>query len=298
MPTTIRAAAARTDPDTGSYLELSARAARACVERAEVYIDEIGMLVNAGVLRDDNLGEPAVAALIQKRLGLGLEYLPGRIPTLSFDMADGAMGLLHALSVVECFLVTGEVEYALLVAGEAHPSTERAVPDFPYATSAAAFLLGTSPAAGGFGRLHTCDPVGPIEPYIWLDLDAAGANGRSTVAVRPGVDALGAACTTVRAAMLEHGLEPADFGSGRAVLLAPGPGPDFPDRVANSLGLVTDAVVGVDPEVGDPHSAAPIHAYLNAQRRGRLESAHTVLFLAASAGSAACIAYRPYVVSC
>ncbi|WP_405159705.1 hypothetical protein OG203_24920 [Nocardia sp. NBC_01499] len=293
MATTIRAAAVSVDPDTGSYFELAARAARTCLERADVYVDEVGMLVNTGLVRDNNLAEPAGAALIQQRIGLGLDYYPGQTPAFSFDLAHGAAGLLYGISVVECCLATGEVEYALLLAGEAHPSTERGVAGFPYSTGAAALLLGTSPVAGGFGRLHTCDPTGPIEPATWFDLSAAGTNGRSSIEVRPGGDPLDPAVEVVRAGMAEEGLDRADFTAGRAVLLAPAPDPGFPARAANALGLPPESVVGVAPEIGDPYSAAPVHAYLNAQRSGRLDTADTVLFLAAFDASAACLTYRP-----
>lgn len=293
MSTMIRAVAVNVDPDSGSYFELAARAARSCLERADVYADEVGMLVNTGVVRDGNLAEPAAAALIQKRIGMGLEYYPGRTPTFSFDLTHGAAGLLHAISVAECFLTTGEVEYALLLAGDAHPSTERAVAGFPYTTGAAALLLGTSPAAGGFGRLHTSDPTDSLEPAIWVDTNVAGAKSRSSIDVRAGRDPLDSAVGTVRACLAEEGLERADFTAGRAVLLAPAPDPEFPVRLADALGLTPESAVGVAPELGDPYSAAPMHAYLNAQRRGRLESARTVLFLAAFDASSACLAYRP-----
>ncbi|MEV6556988.1 hypothetical protein AB0M22_14805 [Nocardia sp. NPDC051756] len=293
MATMIRAAAMCVDPDTGSYVESAARAARTCLVRADVYADEVGMLVNTGVVRDGNLAEPAVAALIQKRIGMGLEYYPGRTPTFSFDLLHGAAGLLHAISVAECFLATGEVEYALLLAGEAHPSTERAVAGFPYTTGAAAMILGTSPAAGGFGRLHTIDPTEAVEPTIWVDANAAGANSRSSIEVRAGRDPLDPAVGTVRECMAEAGLECADFTAGRAVLLAPAPDPEFPARLAIALGLTPESVVGVAPEIGDPYSAAPIHAYLHAQRGGRLDAARAVLFLAAFDASSACLAYHP-----
>ncbi|MEU7145109.1 hypothetical protein ABZ942_37095 [Nocardia sp. NPDC046473] len=293
MPTMILGAAVNTDRDTGSYFDLAARAARTCVERAGITIDEVGMLINTGVFRDNNLVEPAVAALIQKRLGLGLEYEPGRIPVVSFDLLHGANGLLHGFTTAECFLATGEVKYVLLLAGDAHPSTERAVAGFPYTTSGAAILLGSSSTAGGFGRLQVRDTTGPVEASAWLDVGEAGSDGRSTVTTLPGADPLALAAAAVRACLAEEGLDDSDFAAGRAVLLAPAPGPGFPARLADTLGLAPASVIGVPSELGDPYSAAPVHAYLHAQDSGVLDAADTVLFLAAYDASAVCLPYRP-----
>ncbi|GAA5107844.1 hypothetical protein [Nocardia iowensis] len=294
MATTIVAAATNTDLDTGSYFELAARAARSCLADSDVSVDEVGMLINAGVFRDDNISEPAVSALIQKRIGLGLEYQPGRVPAFSFDLMHGATGLLHAISTAECFLATGEVEYALLVAGDTHPSTQRYVAGFPYTTGAAALLLGSSPAAGGFGRLYTSETTGKADPSAWVALGEAGANGRSAMCVRHGAeDPIELAAAVVRDCVTDEDIDGDDFAAGRAVLLAPAPALGFRARLAETLGLRPEAVVGVDPAIGDPYSAAPVHAYVNARESGVLGTADTVLFLAADDAAAACLAYRP-----
>ncbi|PXX69276.1 3-oxoacyl-[acyl-carrier-protein] synthase-3 [Nocardia tenerifensis] len=292
MPTAIRSAAVCTDPDTGSYLELATRAARACLERAGVGVDEIGLLVNAGVFRDNNLCEPAVAALVQKRLGLGLRYEPGRVPALSFDVMHGAAGVPHAIDVAESFLRADDVRYALLVAGDAHPSTRRDTDDALYTASGAAMLLEKACAVGGFGRLQTVEPTGPVEPSVWVDIEEAGTNGRATGHAVVGPDPLAVAAAAVRACVAEEGLTESDFADGRAVLLAPAPSSDFPARLAGTLGIPRTAVVGPDPRVGDPYSAAPIHAYLAAQDSGQLTAARTTLLLAAYDASAACLAHR------
>ncbi|WP_405166970.1 hypothetical protein OG203_18800 [Nocardia sp. NBC_01499] len=293
MPVTILSAAANTDLDTGSYFELATRVARTCLERSGVAVDEVGMLISSCAIKDNNLVEPAAAALIQKRLGLGLAYAPGRVATLSFDLMHGANGLLHAFTTAECFMDTGEVKYALLLAGDTHPSTERGAAEFPLTASAVAVLLGSSPTAGGFGRLRTVDTTGPVEPSAWLDLNEVGANGRTSGHVKASDDPLIPAAEAVRACLGDEGLDGADFASGRAVLLVPAPVPGFPARLAATLGLAPESVVGVDPALGDPYSAAPVHAYLNAKHSGVLDAANTVLFLAAYDASAACVAYHP-----
>lgn len=298
MPTTILAAAANADLDTGSYFELATRAATTCLEQAGVAADQVGMLINAGVFRDQNISEPAVSALIQKRVGIGLEYRPGRVPAFSFDLMNGATGLLHAIATADCFLASGEVSYALLVAGDTHPSTERHVDGFPYSTSAAAILLGTAGTSGGFGSLHSVDTTEPAAPTAWVAMGDAGPNGRTAMSTSAGGDdPVELAAAAVRECRTAEGLDGADFDDGHAVLLAPTWTLTFRTGLAEALGVTPESIVGVDPAVDNPYSAAPVHAYLNAHDSGALALARTVLFLAADETSAACLAYRPHALA-
>ncbi len=52
-----------------SALHLAVSAAQTCLERAGRNADDLDLLVNVGLYRDRNLGEPALAALIQEDIG-------------------------------------------------------------------------------------------------------------------------------------------------------------------------------------------------------------------------------------
>ncbi|WP_378737683.1 hypothetical protein [Nocardia brasiliensis] len=298
MSTAIVSASVCTDADTGSYLELATRAGRACLARAGVGPDRIGIVINAGVFRDSNICEPAVAALIQQRLEIGLDYRSGQVPAFSFDIMSGATGVLHALTAAHCLLAPGALEYALILAGDAHPSTERTVADFPYTATGSALLLRSCPGAGGFGRPYTTETAGAVEPSGWLDLGAAGSRGRSVISVRSGMgDPVTAAAAVARKCLAAEGMDRTDIADGTAVLLAPAPIPGFTKLLAERLDVPATAVDGVDPAVGDPYTAAPVHAYLAAADTGRLDNARVVVFLAADDSSAAAVAYRSQPVT-
>ncbi|OJF84535.1 hypothetical protein NS14008_21160 [Nocardia seriolae] len=286
-------AAVCTDTDTGSYFELAARAGKQALAAAEISPDRVGLVINAGVFRDSNIAEPAVAALIQKRLEVGLEYSTGRVPAFSFDLLNGGTGVVHALMTAQCFTGLGDVEYALIVAGDTHPTTERGREDFPYTASGAAILLHASGGAGGFGRIYTTEAAS-AGSTAWADLEAAGTGGRSALTVKATAgDPLALAETALRECFAGEGLTAGDFATGSAVLLAPAPVPGFRERVAYRLGIPSSAVAGIDPFAGDPYSAGPVHSYLNAATQGMLDEARTVVFLAADENSAAALAYRP-----
>ncbi len=61
-----------------SALRLAVKSAKDCLERAGRDPDDVELLVNAGIYRDRNLGEPAMAAMIQQDIGANPEDPPRR----------------------------------------------------------------------------------------------------------------------------------------------------------------------------------------------------------------------------
>ena len=67
--------------------------------------NDLDLLVNAGLYRDRNLGEPALASMIQEDVRRHPEDPhPGGHGTFSFDVANGACGVLTALQIADRFL--------------------------------------------------------------------------------------------------------------------------------------------------------------------------------------------------
>src|SRR5215207_9227112 len=113
MGTAIRATAVSTDPAVRSSIEHAAAAGRACLDNAGLYADQIDLLINTGVYRDANMAEPAMSALIQKHLGMNLDYVqhPTVTAGFSFDLMNGACGVVNAIQVGAAFLESGNAEY-------------------------------------------------------------------------------------------------------------------------------------------------------------------------------------------
>jgi len=103
-------------------------AAKSCLSNANVVIDEVDMIINTGLYSENHLTEPAKAALIQNSLNGKYQSLEeeweeaGNI--FSFDLNNGAGGLINALQVIDGFIETGEVENGLIVTGDVKPLTE------------------------------------------------------------------------------------------------------------------------------------------------------------------------------
>ncbi|UUO02701.1 3-oxoacyl-ACP synthase [Mycolicibacterium novocastrense] len=137
-----------------SALHLAVKAARDCLHHTECSPDDIDLLVNAGIYRDRNLGEPALAAMIQQDIGANPEDPhAGAHGTFSFDVVNGSCGVLTALQVVDGFLRSHAIDRALVVASDADPGhglSER----FPFAPAGGALLCSWTDDDRGFGRTH------------------------------------------------------------------------------------------------------------------------------------------------
>ncbi|WP_227983513.1 hypothetical protein [Nocardia spumae] len=278
---------------TFSIVEHSGRAARRSLERAGVAPDQVGVLINAGIFRDSNTVEPAISALIQKEAGIGLDYRFGDPRSFSFDLMNGATGVLNAVQVAQSILETAGAGHVLIVSGDTHPSLTRSVADdeFPYATAGAALLLEHTTEAVGFGRVHTVSGAGGPGVESYVDVTTMGTAGRGlmTVEREPGFEdrLLELAAEAGRRALDDpDGIDPA-----ATVLIASTPSPKFPQLLADTLGI--GAVRIPDLTDGDPHTAALPLAYHRAVEQGSLSGFTTVLFVAAGAGpSAAAAVYR------
>ncbi|MCB5182832.1 hypothetical protein [Streptomyces antimicrobicus] len=295
-----------------STVDLAARAARDCLARAQLSPSAVGILVNVGVYRESNTFEPALAALVQKRIGINLDYIADPEPAagFSFDLMNGACGVLNAVQAGQALLETGSTERLLITAADVHPGGDaRRDPHYPYADLAGALLLERSPDPdAGFGPVRHYSGNGPSDTHGYLDTATMGREGRTTVTVRrsPGHAARRAelAATAVADYAARYGLDlertcvigpqaGADVVTGAPV---PGAGPDRAAAAGTDAGAAagTDAGAAAAADAGEPHTAAPVLGYLRALAAPQPRRHDQLLFVTAGAGpTAACVSYRP-----
>ena len=296
MATVITSTALSPADDTGSAIGYAASAGNACLQQAGLTAADVDVLINVGVYRDHNISEPSVAALIQKRIGINLDYLhdPDRRAAFSFDLMNGACGVLNAVQAASALLATGSARRVLVVSADTHPSMDPSragTAEFPYASTGAAFLLERTDDARGFGRVHHRSAPGAHGVNGYVPLYEAGSEGRNTIVVdRDGgvlEQLLDLAVDSVLGCLAaEEGTE-ADAAAAfldRTLLITSQPSPDFPAQLAKRLGVASDAAVTVEGVQGDPHTSALTYGFRQAQEAGRLEGFDRILFLAVGAG--------------
>jgi 3-oxoacyl-[acyl-carrier-protein] synthase III len=145
-----------------SALHLAVSAAKDCLKRAGCDASDLDLVVNAGIYRDRNLGEPALAALIQDDIGANPEDPhTGGHGTFSFDIANGTCGMLTALQIVDGFLRSHAIRRALIVASDADPGHGMSE-HFPFSAAGAAMLCGWSDDDYGLSRVSWVSEHGEV----------------------------------------------------------------------------------------------------------------------------------------
>ena len=87
----------------------AARAGKAAIEQAGIRPEQIGLLINASVTRDNF--EPAVAVGVHDELGLARH-------AMNFDITNACLGFVNGITVAASMIDAGAIDYALIVCGE------------------------------------------------------------------------------------------------------------------------------------------------------------------------------------
>lgn len=269
-----------------SALQLADDAACACLRAAGVEPADVDLLINTGLYRDRNLGEPAFASLIQEDVGLNPEDPhAGAHGTFSFDLANGVCGPLNAVQVIDRFLRSGALGRGLVVASDADPGHHLAV-DFPFEPSGAAATLVWSDDGRGFGSFHwstSLDGGASFSAVVRPERD--GNILRFEVTDDFAREGALLASKVADEALTESGLTAANLA---VVVVAPG-APALVEGIADALSLATDRVVAPAPGV---HTAGVLVALDQARREGRLEEGPALVLCAAAGLVAGATVYR------
>jgi 3-oxoacyl-[acyl-carrier-protein] synthase III len=263
-------------------------AGKQCLAASRSLPADVEVLINAGVHRDGHICEPAMACFIQDRLGINPE-LQGR-PTLSFDLACGAAGMLLAVETVAAMLAAGAARVGLVVSSEVN-TDRRPDPSYPWPVSGAAVLLDLAPRSGvGFGAFATVQD----DRHAGLatsEVSLAVKRGRLTVRRDPKLEdaMLEATLAAAARALAADGLEPADVD-----LVVPAQiSPSFLGRLPGALGIAADRVVDLTAELPDTHSTSVFLALHRVWQQRPPEPGQTALLLACGSGVTAVAAnYR------
>lgn len=289
MGVVITATGISQDRQADGIIDQEVRAARSCLRTAGLPGESVDVIVHLGIYRDHNLVEPAVAALVQNRLGIHLDHQTGSRPVFAFDLLNGACGFLTAVHLARG-LLTGAEDRLLVVAGDGHPA-QRPHRTFPYRAVGTAALLGHHDDPGtGFGPVrfqadHGAAAVG------FLDLTTMGTGGRSDLTVRravPDTRLVDRTAAFVHAHLAADGLAPS-----AAEMVSNEPFDGFAGLLAARVGIPHGGHAGAGGE-GMPHSGALILGH----HRAAHDRPPAVLFVAVDPGaSMGCAVYRQGVTA-
>ena len=269
-------------PRRRSARTMADAAARRALDGAGIAADDVDLLVNAGLYHDRNLGEPALAALIQEDIGANPEDPhAGGHGTFSFDLANGSCGMLSGLQVADGFLRAETIRHALVLASDADPG-RRMAPGFPFGRTGAAIVCGWQPGDAGIQGFRFASPPDRGDDGVGDGLRAtvgfAGGRNTLTIEQRPGfARAAGAWAAEVAGKLLaDAGVRADDVDRVVANPLTP----EFLDALASGLGIGRGRLA--DAASGRSAHTAGLGVALDAVEDGL--SSGTTLLVSAAAG--------------
>ncbi len=280
---------------------LANEAAKACLAHAGRAPEDVDMLINAGIYREDHMGEPALAALIQEDIGANLGQPPvGGRGTFSFDIANGTCGVINAIQLQAGLLRSGVIRLGIIVTSDVDTTSAKNGQGLVQPTGGA-MLLGWDDSIAGFTDFHT-ETFPEYDDLLVSGLrwrPRRGIRGPSRTAgqsqllieERPGYQARSVDCAEQATRRFLGRL---GMGIDEIDLLIPTPASgEFLDRLRVRLGVPGDRVAYVQEGLVGAYTAGPIAAVEAALRSGRLAEARNALLLAAGAGITVALAlYR------
>ncbi|WP_102418905.1 non-ribosomal peptide synthetase [Mycobacterium sp. 4858] len=278
-----------------SSIELAVQAAAACLAEGGVDRSAVGLIVHAGVYRDDFLSEPAVAALVAGELGINGEVQsPDGPKTLAFDVLNGSVGFLNACHVAAGMIGAGKADHAMVVASEIENNgPETGYPLNGISQTGSAVLLSRSDGAEGFGRFvfqQHPEYGGALATYTqqrdgrcWLQIERD-----------PNLAAIYLSCipSATKEVLTLEGLDPADI----AVVLPPQLSTADLDELAAQIGVPRSRFVefDADDQPGtDLFTSSLPYGLDHARRHGLARAGDVALILAVGSGvTVGCTTYR------
>ena len=268
-------------------LESVDAAARFCLDRAGRTAGELDLLINVGVYHDKILSEPAFASLIQEDIGANLSQPPDAgHGTFSFDVSNGACGLLTGIQLVDGMLASGTADLGMVVASDMdpEPGVSRG---FEFPAVGGAVLLSADDSRAGFTAFQFAtfpEYADLFQGYVdWQEdagrgLDAHPGRNFLTVEIAESYSARALECAeaTARELAAAQALDLAEVD----LLVATASVPGFAEALAGRLGVPGDRVASPSDGLGRAHTAAPAVAMDSVG----LPEGSTTLFVSVGAG--------------
>ncbi|MCX7634986.1 MAG: hypothetical protein N2Z74_04495, partial [Syntrophales bacterium] len=262
-------------------LALGAKAAQDCLRKAGVNPHDVGIIVHAGIYKDEHIGEPAIAAFLQRRMGANEEFRGGRY-SFSFDVSSGGGSLLTALMVVDGFLASGVADRAMVIAGDAEPVPGDSI-GYPFSDAAAAVLVGTGRDDEGFRCFRTYTDSRYLGLFQGRMEWRGGKEKRNRLVMRED-PAYGDACVQCAVAALGRFQEEMSFDLDDIHLVIPSQSPPgFVACFGERTGL-SNRIVDVTADYGNVHTAGIGLAIHHSLGEGKFLAAVNILFVAVGAG--------------
>ena len=111
------------NPLMKGYIPHAFKASIICIDKANINLESIQLLINTGIYREDSICEPSIASLIHSKLQNKLAKRDSSKLSdfFSFDLTNGGVGTIQAIQVVDNYIESGSISCGMVVAGDSEP---------------------------------------------------------------------------------------------------------------------------------------------------------------------------------
>ncbi len=283
-------------------IDLASEAAKRVLAATGGKPAEVELLINTGIYRDQNICEPAIAPFIQRKIGANVSLSKGaERSTFSFDLSNGACGLLNALEVVDGFVQSGKIEKGMVVTSDIDP-TPRVSQGWRFEPVGAAILLSSGDRNEGFSAFHS-ETFGKYSHLFesrvsWIGgerlVGGRRSGGNHALRMRQSRE-FAATCARCAEIALDHFFEHRGLTLHDLDLIVPSHYPKgFPTAIASKIGMPRDQLVEMSGRVARSHTAGPALALEVALEDERYRGARNLLLIAVGSGISVSLALYRY----
>jgi 3-oxoacyl-[acyl-carrier-protein] synthase-3 len=280
-------------------ISLSANTVKECLFSTGIVPSEIGLLINTGIYRYRNTGEPSIASLIQhismpasriKPSGKKENAFIGG--TFSFDLGNGGCGWLSGIEIIDGFIRTGRIKHGIVVTADSEPFPGFSE-NYRFYSAAASVLLSGTETEGGFSHFRTYTFPEFSEDFTGLTRfgKKKGRWGRRNILEIRESETYVEDCIKCAAASVDRFLGETGYSMGDIDLIIPSQSPKgllpgLKDKLSASCKLV-EVRNGMNREL---HTAGPAFALKNSWNDNSFIASENILFLTVGSGISVSIA--------
>jgi 3-oxoacyl-[acyl-carrier-protein] synthase III len=266
-------------------VKLATAAGERCIAASAHGRNEVGLLIHAGVYREDFICEPAIAAFVAGELAMNDDVKSIDQPkTLAFDVFNGAVGFLNACCVAARIIQARGVERAMIVTAEIENNAGVAgAPRRGVAEMGSAVILERGDASGGgFGEFLFRYLPAHLQDFT---ATTGGFDGKPAL-IMTGSPQQDAVFLEAIPGAVDELLARADLSPEAIdVVLPPQLSPSFVRALQERLALPRAAWVNVAGAAGDLFTSSLPVAFAEARRQGLTRPGGRGLIINVAAGA-------------
>jgi len=265
-------------------INLVANASKKCLKKAGTDANLMDMLIYTGIYRDEHIAEPAIASLIQKKIGANPISQNGNA-TFSFDLNNGGCGLVSGIQLVNGFIRSGKIHQGMIVTGDAEPFHNLSN-SFNFAPAAAAIILSATNNGSGFTSFKTYtfpQYKDAFESHVSWKSWKKKQKKRNVLSINQKEDYLDL-CVQCTILSLKDFLKETQLQLSDIDLILPSQSPIGLISKLNREIDIAGRIIEVESNGGELHTAGPALALEQVWNNDRFKQSQNILFLTVGSG--------------